>query len=138
MTQEGSFFIPAASADLADLLHTHSCREIAATLSLVGDKWTVLVIAFLAGRPRRFNELRRLIGAITQRMLTLTLRQLEREGLVSRTVFPANPPHVEYALTDLGRSLGEPLQYLGIWVLNNQGALAAARERFDQQQKARS
>lgn len=70
-------------------------------------------------------------------VLTVTLRQLEQEGLVSRTAYPANPPHVEYALTDLGRSLGEPIQHLGIWVLKNQGALAAARERFDQQQKAR-
>lgn len=124
--------------DLAEVLHTHSCKEVAATLSLVGDKWTVLVMAFLTGGPRRFNELRRLVGGITQRVLTLKLRQLEREGLVTRTVYASNLPHVEYALTDLGQSLGEPLQALGLWVLGNQAELAAARRRFDEQERIQS
>jgi len=122
--------------DLADLLHTHSCKEVAATLALVGDKWTVLVMAFLMGGPRRFNELRRLVGGITQRMLTLKLRQLEREGLLIRTAYESKVPHVEYALTHFGRSLGEPLQALGLWVLRNQSELAAARKRFDERRES--
>lgn len=131
MTQEGSNLIPAQTQELENILHTHSCREVAATLSLVGDKWTVLAIAFLANGPRRFNELKRLIGGITQRMLTITLRQLEREGLVTRTMYPTIPPRVDYELTELGRSLREPIQMLGAWVVRNQAALAEARKRFD-------
>lgn len=131
MTQEGSNLIPTQAWELDGFLHTHSCRDIAATLSLVGDKWTVLVIAFLGNGPRRFNELKRLIDGITQRMLTITLRQLEREGLVTRTMYPTIPPRVDYELTELGHSLREPIQTLGSWVVHNQHALAAARKRFD-------
>jgi len=104
---------------------------VAASLSLIGDKWTVLVIAFLANGPRRFNELKRLIGSITQRMLTLTLRQLERDGLVLRTVFPTIPLRVEYELTELGSTLHGPILSLATWVISNQAALKAARRKFD-------
>ena len=133
MAQEGTNLIPEQSAlpSFEDLLHTQPCEEVAATLSLIGDKWTVLVIAFLANGPRRFNELKRLIGSITQRMLTLTLRQLERDGLVSRRAFPTIPPRVEYELTELGRSLHGPILALAIWVISNQTALKAARKTFD-------
>jgi DNA-binding HxlR family transcriptional regulator len=104
---------------------------VAGTLSLVGNKWSVLVIMLLSEKPRRFNELKRSIGDVSQRMLTLTLRELEREGLVTRTVFPTIPPRVDYALTDLGHSLKEPVTALGLWAIQNQPALAEARRRFD-------
>jgi len=130
--QEGTKMIPAA--DLAKILHSQPCEEIAATLALVGDKWSVLIVMYLAAGPTRFNELKRQIGGITQRMLTLTLRKLEREGLVSRTVHPEVPPKVEYALTALGHSLREPVQSLGLWVLQHQTELKLARAQFDQPQ----
>ena len=85
------------------------CRTISTLLSRIGDKWTVLVVQTLSDGPRRFNELRREIPSVSQRMLTLTLRNLERDGLVSRTVTPTIPPRVDYELTALGRSLREPV-----------------------------
>src|SRR5689334_24714571 len=91
------------------------CRAVASVLSRVGDKWSVLVIMLLSDGPRRFNELKRMIGGISQRMLTLTLRGLERDGLVKRTVFPTIPPRVDYELTDLGRGLRKPVEALGRW-----------------------
>ena len=83
------------------------CRGVASVLARVGDKWSVFVIMLLGDGPRRFNEIKRMVGGISQRMLTLTLRGLERDGLVTRTVFPTIPPRVDYELTDLGRGLGE-------------------------------
>jgi DNA-binding HxlR family transcriptional regulator len=100
-------------------------------LARVGDKWTVLVVSTLGGGPRRFNELRKALGSISQRMLTLTLRALERDGLVTRTVFPTVPPRVQYELTRLGRSLLEPVSQLGLWARKNRVAIQAARGRFD-------
>jgi DNA-binding HxlR family transcriptional regulator len=91
------------------------CRGAASILARVGDKWSVLVIMMLSDGPRRFNEIKRMIGGISQRMLTLTLRGLERDGLVTRTVFPTIPPRVDYELTDLGRGLqaGERTRQVG-------------------------
>ena len=100
-------------------------------LSRVGDKWTVLVVSELGGGPRRFNELRRSLGSISQRMLTLTLRGLERDGFVTRTVFPTVPPRVDYELTELGRSLLVPVSSLGLWARQNREAIQRARRRFD-------
>jgi len=114
--------------------HTHlpaDCRAISDVLARVGDKWSVLVVTRLGERPMRFNELRRSIGGISQRMLTLTLRGLERDGLVTRTVFPTIPPRVDYALTLLGRDLLQPVSALGAWALRNQPKIARAREQFD-------
>jgi DNA-binding HxlR family transcriptional regulator len=91
------------------------CRAVASVLARVGDKWSVFVIMLLIDGPTRFNELKRRIGGISQRMLTLTLRGLERDGLVTRTVFPTIPPRVDYELTDLGRGLAKPVQALGQW-----------------------
>ena len=91
------------------------CRGAASVLARVGDKWSVFVIMLLGGGPRRFNEIKRMIGGISQRMLTLTLRGLERDGLVTRTVFPTIPPRVDYELTDLGRGLSKPVEALGRW-----------------------
>jgi DNA-binding HxlR family transcriptional regulator len=107
------------------------CRAISDVLSRVGDKWSVLVVTRLGDGPMRFNELRRSIGGISQRMLTLTLRGLERDGLVTRTAFPTIPPRVDYALTPLGRDLLQPVSALGTWALRNQEKIARARERFD-------
>jgi DNA-binding HxlR family transcriptional regulator len=114
--------------------HKHlpsDCRAVSDVLARVGDKWSVLVVTRLGGGPLRFNELRRSIGGISQRMLTLTLRGLERDGLVTRSVFPTIPPRVEYALTALGRDLLQPVAALGEWALRNQGKIARAREQFD-------
>lgn len=107
------------------------CRGVASVLARVGDKWSVLVIMMLAEGPRRFNELKRTINGISQRMLTLTLRGLERDGLVSRTVFPTIPPRVDYELTDMGRGLCKPVEALGRWALEHQPQIEAARTRFD-------
>jgi len=97
-------------------------------LRRVGDKWSILVIVLLGKRPHRFNELHRGIETISQRMLTRTLRGLEEDGLVDRTVFPTNPPSVEYSLTPLGYSLLVPLSALADWVVEHRPQIAAARE----------
>jgi DNA-binding HxlR family transcriptional regulator len=107
------------------------CRTISTLLSRIGDKWTVLVVTTLGEGPRRFNELRREIPSVSQRMLTLTVRNLERDGLVSRTVTPSIPPRVDYELTDLGRSLLQPISGLADWALDNVGAIHGAQARFD-------
>ncbi len=114
--------------------HMHlptDCRAISDVLARVGDKWSVLVVSRLGEGPLRFNELRRQIGGISQRMLTLTLRGLERDGLITRTVFPTVPPRVDYALTALGRDLLNPVSALGARAIRNQPKKAPARERFD-------
>ena len=107
------------------------CRAVGDVLARVGDKWSVLVVSRLGDGPVRFNELRRSIGGISQRMLTLTLRGLERDGLITRTVFPTIPPRVDYALTPLGRDLLNPVSALGAWAIRNQAKIARAREEFD-------
>jgi DNA-binding HxlR family transcriptional regulator len=115
----------------------HDCRGVASVLARVGDKWSVLVIMLLGDGPRRFNELKRMVGGISQRMLTLTLRGLERDGLVTRTVFPTIPPRVDYELTDLARGLREPVVALGKWAIEHQDEIEAARARFDRHNAAR-
>ena len=85
------------------------CTAVNDILSTIGDKWTVLIVVTLSKGPMRFNEIRRAVGGISQRMLTLTLRGLERDGFATRTVFPTVPPRVDYALTELGKTLIEPL-----------------------------
>ena len=107
------------------------CRGAASILARVGDKWSVFVIMMLGSGPLRFNELKRLVGGISQRMLTLTLRGLERDGLVTRTVFPTIPPRVDYELTKLGQSLLTPVNGLGLWARQNRAAIRNARQRFD-------
>ena len=107
------------------------CRGVASVLARVGDKWSVFVIMMLGAKPRRFNELKRMIGGISQRMLTLTLRGLERDGLITRTVFPTIPPRVDYELTDLGRGLSEPVRALGQWAMTHQTEIETARSKFD-------
>jgi DNA-binding HxlR family transcriptional regulator len=107
------------------------CRKVSQVLARIGEKWSVLIIMMLSERPRRFSDLKRMIGGISQRMLTLCLRSLERDGLVKRTVFPVVPPRVEYELTPLGRSLCEPVIALGSWARNHIGEIDAARAAFD-------
>jgi DNA-binding HxlR family transcriptional regulator len=110
---------------------TGSCRAISETLARIGDKWTVLVVELLRNGPMRFNEIRRTIGGISQRMLTLTLRGLERDGLVTRTIFPTIPPRVEYELTALGRTLRGPLGAIAEWARTHRPAMEQARALFD-------
>ena len=123
--QEGTSMLP------GNLHVPEDCRAVSEVLSRVGDKWTILVVSELGNGPRRFNEMRRALGSISQRMLTLTLRGLERDGLVTRTVFPTVPPRVDYELTKLGRSLLEPVSGIGLWARQNRAAIQEARLRFD-------
>ena len=129
--QEGTRLIP------GNLHEPEDCRAVSEVLSRVGDKWTVLVVSTLGDGPKRFNELRRALGSISQRMLTLTLRALERDGLVTRSVFPTIPPRGDYELTRLGRSLLDPVSELGLWARRNRSAIQAARQRFDANDKRR-
>ena len=119
------------SATPGNLHVPEDCRAVSEVLARVGDKWTVLVVSTLGDGPKRFNELRKALGSISQRMLTLTLRGLERDGLVTRTVFPTVPPRVDYELTRLGRSLLEPVSELGLWARKHRAAIQDARQRFD-------
>ena len=107
------------------------CRSVSLVLARIGDKWSVLIVRLLGEGPRRFNDVKRGVGGISQRMLSLTLRGLERDGLVTRTVTPTVPPRVDYALTDLGRSLWVPVSALGAWAQANGVAMEAARRRYD-------
>lgn len=120
---------PAEAA--APALNPSECARVGEVLARVGDKWTVLVVDQLGEGARRFNELRRQIGGVSQRMLTLTLRNLERDGLVSRTVTPSVPPRVDYALTDLGRSMLIPVRALGMWAQAHIAQMDEARARYD-------
>ncbi|RUM24494.1 transcriptional regulator [Rhizobium vallis] len=97
----------------------------------IGGKWSTLLLEVLAAQPHRFGELRRLLPDISQRMLTQTLRDLQRDGYIAREVFPTKPPSVEYSMTDLGRSLYQPLSQLLNWAEANHEAVRAARSRFD-------
>lgn len=107
------------------------CAATREILNRVGDKWSVLVVVLLGQGAHRFNELKRAIDGISQRMLTATLRGLERDGLVKRTVHPTNPPQVEYDLTPLGRSLLEPVSTLAMWAQGHRAEVQRARDIFD-------
>ncbi|WEK52708.1 MAG: helix-turn-helix domain-containing protein [Candidatus Kaistia colombiensis] len=100
-------------------------------LDRLGDAWSYLVVLRLTGGAHRFNALRRAVHGISQRMLTVTLRSLERDGLVSRQVFPTTPPQVEYALTEMGRSLAEPMRVLTHWASSHHDRVKAARRAYD-------
>jgi len=107
------------------------CDQVRSILARTSDKWSVLIIMLLGEGPRRFNEIKRQVTGVSQRMLTLTLRGLERDGLVTRTVFPTVPPRVDYELTQLGHSLWKPVEALGAWARANQAEIAMARQVFD-------
>src|SRR4029078_1735779 len=108
---------------------------VAEVLSRIGDKWTVYVVRLLSDGSMRFNEIKRAIPAISQRMLTLTLRGLERDGLVTRTIYPTIPPRVDYELTDLGRTLITTLMAMGEWAVSNRANVEKARAAFDTKEK---
>jgi DNA-binding HxlR family transcriptional regulator len=108
------------------------CRTISSVLARVGDKWSVLIIVLLGDGPKRFNEIKRAVGGISQRMLTLTLRGLERDGLVTRTQFPTIPPRVDYELTHLGRSLWKAVEPLAAWSRIHVAPIIRARAEFDE------
>jgi DNA-binding HxlR family transcriptional regulator len=115
---------------------SEDCRAVAEILARIGDKWTILVIGLLGLGPRRFNEIKRLVGGISQRMLTLTLKGLERDGLVTRTVTPSVPPRVDYALTELGADLLVPVAALRDWARKHEDCIQASRRRFDAERRA--
>jgi DNA-binding HxlR family transcriptional regulator len=115
-------------------LPSEECPKISQVLARVGEKWIVLNIIMLAERESRYSELKRAIGGVSQRMLTLSLRGLERDGLVKRTVFPVVPPRVEYELTPLGKSLHAPVSALGDWARAHLAEIDAAREAFDRRE----
>jgi DNA-binding HxlR family transcriptional regulator len=107
-----------------------ACKAEVETLARIGDKWTVMVVGALSKGPIRYNEIRRRVEGISQRMLTLTLKGLEQDGLVTRTMYPTIPPRVDYELTELGRKLIVPLKALSKWARENRPAMLAAREAF--------
>jgi DNA-binding HxlR family transcriptional regulator len=110
---------------------TEDCSNLRSILSLVGDKWTVLIVVLLSDGPKRFNEIRRMVGGISQRMLTFTLRGLERDGLVTRTVFPTTPQRVDYELTQLGSTLWEAVEPLSSWARAHVSEIVDSRKQFD-------
>lgn len=118
--------------------HSHvpdSCRPVTDILDRIGDKWSVGVIRHLGMTKMRFTELRKALESVSQKMLTTTLRALERDGYITRTVFPTIPPRVEYELTDLGRDLLVPVAALGLWAQKNRDRVEAARAAFDRRAK---
>jgi DNA-binding HxlR family transcriptional regulator len=115
----------------ANIPDTAECRPLSEALARIGDKWTILIAMQLETGPKRFSALQRGVEGISQRMLALTLRGLERDGLVRRTVYPTKPPSVEYALTDLGSEMVVPVRALGTWVTNNLNRIENARRAFD-------
>ena len=110
---------------------SEDCRALSSILARVGDKWTVLIVVLLGDGPKRFNEMRRMVGGISQRMLTFTLRGLERDGLVTRTVFPTSPQRVDYQLTKLGGTLQKAVEPLGLWARAHVSEILKSREEFD-------
>lgn len=130
-TQEGTFVSDRHTDVTAEDHSPVRCQAVNDILARVGDKWSMQVVMSLSAGPLRFNELRRAIDGISQRMLTRTLRALERDGLVDREVTPSVPPRVDYSLTALGRSLREPVEALGVWAMDNRRHIDTARARFD-------
>ena len=122
--QEGTLTIPGDHEDTA------RCEHISRMLARISDKWTLLVVRVLGQGPCRFNALRREVGEISQKVLASTLRDLEENGFVSRTVTPVTPPQVEYALTELGREFLRPVQTLAEWVIVNSPRMDAARVTY--------
>jgi DNA-binding HxlR family transcriptional regulator len=111
---------------------SEDCRNLSSILARVGDKWSVLIVVLLGNGPKRFNEIKRMVGGISQRMLTFTLRGLERDGLLTRTVYPTTPQRVDYELTQLGSSLWEAVEPLGSWARAHVSEILTSREQFDE------
>ncbi len=111
--------------------HSGDCRPVAHILARVGDKWTILLLRALGDKPMRFKELHRALPGISQRMLTVTVRNLERDGLIIRTVFPTIPPRVDYELSELGHTLKTALEPVGRWVMQNRALIEQSQLNFD-------
>lgn len=125
-------FVPASEPGAGGpCLQSAGCKNVAPVLNRVGDKWSMLIVMILSTGSKRFSELKREIDGISQRMLTLSLRGLERDGLVTRTVTPTIPPRVDYELTELGVSLRAPVKALGEWAIEHIGCIRAAQQAFD-------
>jgi DNA-binding HxlR family transcriptional regulator len=133
--QEGTKLIPEHNQVTLPDRHSAECLAVNSVLARVGDKWSVLIVRLLGDGTKRFNEIKRAVGGISQRMLTLTLRGLERDGLIKRTMFPTIPPRVDYELTDLGRSLWAAVEPLGLWANNHVSDIHKSREKFDKKSK---
>jgi len=122
---------------LTDTSQHSNCSAMSDVLNRIGDKWSVMVVGMLGRNGTlRFNELKRLINGVSQRMLTLTLRNLERDGLVTRTIYPEVPPRVEYGLTELGKTLQGPISALWDWSAENHSAIVEARAVYDAREVA--
>lgn len=125
--------------DTLESVHdAESCKALGNILDRIGDKWTVMVVGILSAGPMRFNALQRTVAGVSHRMLTLTLRGLERDGLVTRTAFATVPPRVDYELTELGHSLKPQLELLAAWARQNQATIERARVTFDQRSSRKS
>jgi DNA-binding HxlR family transcriptional regulator len=124
--QEGTFAKPGHHEDTA------TCEHISRMLARISDKWTLLVVRALGNGPLRFNALKREVGEVSQKMLASTLRELEENGFITRTVTPVMPPQVEYELTELGRDLWTPVQSLADWVVANSARIDASRNAYRQ------
>lgn len=131
MDQPGHMEVTGMEGSAPAFDHAGDCRAVGAILARIGDKWSVLIVALLGPGPQRFNEIKRAVGGISQRMLTLTLRGLERDGLVTRTVTPTTPPRIDYKLTAMGRSLWQPVEALGKWARAHRADIEQARQLFD-------
>jgi DNA-binding HxlR family transcriptional regulator len=107
------------------------CQKVSQILARIGEKWSMLVVMLLRDGPRRFNDIKRNTAGISQQMLTRTLRGLERDGIVTRTILPTSPPQVEYNLTELGHSMSEPVLAFGQWVRGHLEEFEAARVQYD-------
>ncbi len=123
--------VTAPKHEMKHSLMNGECQKVSKILARVGDKWTVLIVMLLRDGPRRFSEIKRSVDGISQRMLTLTLKNLERDGMVTRTVFPTIPPRVDYELTPLGHSLSAPVISLGTWAQTHSAEIDTARAKFD-------
>lgn len=122
---------------LTDTSQHANCSAMSDVLNRIGDKWSVMVVGMLGRNGTlRFNELKRMINGVSQRMLTLTLRNLERDGLVTRTIYPEVPPRVEYSLTELGKTLQGPISALWDWSAENHHAIIEARDIYDSRENA--
>lgn len=122
---------------LHDTSKSSNCTAMSDVLNRIGDKWSVMVVGTLGRNGTlRFNELKRMINGVSQRMLTLTLRNLERDGLVTRTIYPEVPPRVEYTLTEMGKTLDGPISKLWDWSSEHHGAILEARAIYDARETA--
>ena len=127
----GHIDVPAPADGDGPCLQSAGCKNVAPVLNRVGDKWSMMIVMMLANGAMRFSELKRAIDGISQRMLTLSLRGLERDGLVTRTVTPTIPPRVDYELTELGISLRQPVKALGEWAIEHIACIRTAQEKYD-------